>query len=304
MKIRPHRLQEGDTVGLVALCSPLSTDKLPKILKFLDELGLRYKIGQTVGLTGKFLSGTDDERLNDLHTMIEDPEVKAIFCVRGGYGAARIADRIDYKLFEENPKIFWGFSDVTYFHNAIQRYGNLVTFHGPMLTSVKKNELTELSKKMFYQLFSPFEIQYDETIAPLHTIVPGTVYGEFTGGNMHRLVSTLGTKFELDTRGKILLFEDIGEPLQKIDGMLNQLRLARKLEETAGFVIGSFTEMERGARDEDVWAIFEEYLKPLKKPTLAGFKIGHCEPNIGLPLGVDAILDANEKVLRLLPGVQ
>lgn len=304
MKIHPRRLQEGDTVGLVALCSPLSMDKLPKILQFLEELGLKYKIGQTVGLTGNILAGTDDERLNDLHTMIEDPEIKAIFCVRGGYGAARIADRIDYKLFEENPKIFWGFSDVTYFHNAIQQYGNMVTFHGPMLTSVKKNELTDLSKKMFYQLFSPFEIQYDENISPLHTIVPGTARGEFTGGNMHRLISTLGTKFEMDTRGKIILFEDIGEPLQKIDGMLNQLRLARKLEAAAGFVIGSFTELERGARDEDVWAIFEEYLKPLKKPTVAGFEIGHCEPNIGLPLGVGAILDANEKVLRLLPGVQ
>lgn len=304
MKIRPKRLQVGDTVGVVALCSPLTMDKLPDQLKVLEELGLKYKLGKTIGLTGKYLSGTDEERANDLHEMIDDPEIKAIFCLRGGYGAARIADKIDYQLLMENPKIFWGFSDVTYFHNAFHEYSNIVTFHGPMLSSVTKKSLSDLSKRMFQQLFRPLEIQYDENISPLHTIVPGSVRGEFVGGNMHRLVSTLGTKYEMDTTNKIILFEEIGEPLQKIDGMLNQLRLARKLEAAAGFAIGSFTELEIGAKLEDVYAIFEEYLKPLNKPTLAGFKIGHCEPNIAVPLGVEAILDANYKTLRILPGVQ
>ncbi|RUL46510.1 S66 peptidase family protein [Lysinibacillus antri] len=304
MKIRPKRLQVGDTVGVVALCSPLAMDKLPDQLKVLEELGLKYKLGKTIGLTGKYLSGTDEERANDLHEMIDDPEIKAIFCLRGGYGAARIADKIDYQLLMENPKIFWGFSDVTYFHNAFHEYCNIVTFHGPMLSSVTKKSLSDLSKRMFQQLFRPLEIQYDENISPLHTIVPGSVRGEFVGGNMHRLVSTLGTKYEMDTTNKIILFEEIGEPLQKIDGMLNQLRLARKLEAAAGFAIGSFTELEIGAKLEDVYAIFEEYLKPLNKPTLAGFKIGHCEPNIAVPLGVEAILDATYKTLRILPGVE
>ncbi|MFP3919339.1 LD-carboxypeptidase [Lysinibacillus telephonicus] len=304
MKIRPKRLNIGDTVGVVALSSPLAMEKLPEKLEFLESLGLRYKLGETVGLTGNYLSGTDEERLNDLHKMIQDPEIKAIFCLRGGYGAARIADRIDYQLLTENPKIFWGFSDITYFHNAFQEYSNIVTFHGPMLSSVGSNHFSELSKKMFQQLFIPFEIQYDANISPLQTIVPGSARGELTGGNLHRLVSTLGTKFEFDAKGKILLFEDIGEPLQKIDGMLNQLRLARKLDEAAGFVIGNFSELEDGAQIEDVWNIFEEYLKPLKKPVVAGFMIGHCEPNIALPLGVDAILDADLKILRVLPGVE
>lgn len=304
MKIRPNRLNVGDTVGVDALCSPLEMEKLPERLEFLESLGLRYKLGETVGLTGRYLSGTDDERLNDLHNMIQDPEIKAIFCLRGGYGAARILDRIDYQLLTENPKIFWGFSDVTSFHNAFQKYSNIVTFHGPMMSSVGTNKFSELSKKMFQQLFMPFEIQYDENISPLHTIVTGSARGELIGGNMHRVVNTLGTKFEIDTKGKILLFEDIGEPLQRIDGMLNQLRLARKLEEAAGFAIGDFSELEDGAGIEDVRDIFEEYLKPLGKPTVAGFMIGHCEPNIAVPLGVEAILDADLKVLRMLPGVQ
>lgn len=304
MKIRPQRLTVGDTVGVVALSSPLTMDQLPVKLQLLEELGLSVKLGETVGTTGKYLAGTDDARLRDLHNMIQDPDVKAIFCLRGGYGAARIVDKIDYPLLTENPKIFWGFSDVTYFHTAFHEYSNIVTFHGPMLSSVGSHQLSDLSKKMFQQLFTPFEIQYDENISSLQTIVPGIAHGELIGGNLNRLVSTLGTKFEFDSKNKILLVEDIGEPLENIDGMLNQLRLARKLDETAGFVIGSFTNLGEGENEADVWKLFEEYLKPLGKPVVAGFKIGHCEPNIAIALGVEAILNANEKVLRILPGVE
>lgn len=304
MKIRPNHLQAGDTVGLVALSSPLEMEKLQDKLDILTNLGLNYKLGQTVGLTGDYLAGTDEERLNDLHQMVKDPEIKAIFCLRGGYGAARIVDKIDFPLFEENPKIFWGFSDVTVFHLAISEYANLVTFHGPMLSSVVSDKLSDLSKKMFKQLFSPFEIVYDESISPLHTIVPGVVRGEIIGGNLHRIVGTLGTKFEVDLRGKILLLEEIGESLEKIDGMLNHLRLAGKLKQAEGFAIGSFTKVGEGVTNEDVWKLLEEYLVPFKKPVLAGFEIGHCEPNIGIPLGVEVILDANLKKLHFLPGVQ
>ncbi|MEG0384942.1 S66 peptidase family protein [Solibacillus cecembensis] len=303
MKIRPARLQNGDTVGLVALSSPLNMDSLGQQLAFLDELGLRYKLGNTIQPYEGYLAGTDAERVQDLHAMIQDPEVKAIFCVKGGYGLGRIIDKISYPLIEENPKIIWGFSDVTLLHTAVNDYANLVTFHGPMLAR-SKGELDTLSKKMFQQLFTPIEIQYDEQISPLRTIVEGTVRGEMIGGNLNRIVSTIGTKFEPDMRGKILLLEDIGESLEQIDGMLNHLRLARKLEQVAGFVIGNFKLPNPTETEEDVIQLLAHYLKPLNKPALAGFQIGHCEPNIGIPLGVDVILDANEKTLRILPGVE
>lgn len=303
MKIRPQRLTIGDTVGAVALAGPLAMDRLPEKLALLESLGLKVRIGETVGLTGKYLAGSDEERLNDLHKMIQDPEVKAIFCLKGGYGAARIVDRIDYQALTENPKIFWGFSDVTYLHTAFQEYSNLVTFHGPMLSSGGANELSELSIRMFQQLFTPFEIQYDDNLTPLQTVVGGSARGELTGGNLNRLVSTLGTKFEFDAKDKIVLLEDIGESLENIDSMVNQLRLARKLEEAAGFVIGNFSNINDGSLEE-VWTLFEEYLKPLGKPAVAGFMIGHCEPNIAIPLGVEAILEADLKILRILPGVE
>lgn len=303
MKIRPDRLQIGDTVGLVALSGPISMEKLGEQIAFLEELGLRYKMGNTIQPYEGYLAGTDAARVADLHAMIQDPGVKAIFCVKGGYGIARILDKISYPLIEENPKIIWGFSDVTLLHTAVNEYANVVTFHGPMLRG-PKGELDLLSKKMCQQLFMPIEIQYDEQISPLHTIVGGTVRGEISGGNLSRIVSTLGTKFELDMRGKIVLLEDTGESLAQIDGMLNHLRLARKLEQAAGFVIGDFNMSTSNETNEDVFKLFDQYLQPLNKPALAGFKMGHCEPNIGIPLGVEVILDANEKSLRILPGVE
>lgn len=303
MKIRPARLQHGDTVGLVNLSSPLNIESLGDKLAFLEELGLKYKLGNTVQAYEGYLAGSDEERIKDFHQMIIDPEVKAVFLVKGGYGISRIIDKISYPLIEDNPKIIWGFSDVTTLHTQVNEFANLVTFHGPMLSS-PKGELDPLSKKMFQQLFQPIEIQYTESISPLTTVIPGAVRGELTGGNLNRIVSTLGTKFEIDVRNKILLLEDLGETIEQIDLMLNQLRLSRKLELAAGFVIADFNMPDDTYSYEDVLKVIEGYLKPFNKPAVAGFKIGHCEPNIAIPLGVDVLLDADEKTLSILPGVE
>ncbi|MFJ8515814.1 S66 peptidase family protein [Lysinibacillus xylanilyticus] len=294
----PH-LQKGDMVGLVALSSPAQPEKLGDAIAFLEELGLNYIIGDTIQAKHDYLAGSDEERLADFHEMVRNPEVKAIFCVKGGYGSARIAEKIDYGLLEENPKVFWGFSDLTYLHCAINEYTNLVTFHGPLLMSVGR--IDDLSKKMFFQLFSPMELQYTEDISPLTTIAPGVARGEIIGGNLRRLVNTLGTKFEVNTEGRILLIEELGETIPNIDAMLQQLKQARKLEQLAGVVIGSFTQTE--ADEAALLALMKDYFTDLGVPVVAGFKIGHDSTNIAIPLGVDAILDAQEKVLKILPGV-
>ena len=303
MKQRPERLKKGDTVGIIALSTPLKMEELPLKLKIIEALGLNYKLSPTVSHYEGYLAGTDEERASSFHEFVKDPEIKAIFCVRGGYGLGRIADKIDYPLVEGNPKIIWGFSDVTYLHTVLNEYSNLVTFHGPML-SHGDEPLDPLSEKMFQQLFQPMEIQYTEAISPLDTIVGGSVRGELFGGNLNRLVSTLGTKYEFDVKDKILVLEDIGEQLERIDGMMNQLRLARKLEQAAGFVLGSFTKLGENETEQDVYNLISSFIKPLNKPTVSGFRIGHCEPNIGIPLGVEAILDADQKVLRILPGIE
>lgn len=262
-------------------------------------MGLRYIVGDTIHAKHAYLAGSDEIRLADFHDMVKNPEVKAIFCVKGGYGSARIAEKIDYALIEENPKIFWGFSDVTYLHCAINEYANMVTFHGPMLMSA--NEMDDLSKKMFLQLFSPMEIQYTEAISPLTTIAEGIARGEMIGGNLYRLVSTLGTKFEVQTEGRILLIEDVNETIPVIDSMLQHLKQARKFEQLAGVIIGSFT--QTGTDEAALHSLMKEYFADLGIPVVAGFKIGHEATNIAIPLGTEAILDAQEKVLKILPGV-
>lgn len=306
MKKRPMRLQKGDTVGIVAPASPPNQEQLTKALAFLERLGLNYVLGESVQSTEYYLAGSDEVRLHDLHRMVEDPNIRAIFCSSGGYGSARIADQIDYVLFEENPKIFWGFSDITFLHIAIGMLSNLVTFHGPTLSSLGREDVHDRTYLMFEQLFNPAEIYYDERISPLQTIAKGRVRAPIVGGNLTLLCESLGTKFEIDTTNAVLLIEDIGLEPAQIDAKLNQLRMARKFEHCAGVVIGSFTHAEpRDYEDSpSLDTLFASYFEGFNKPVVSGFKFGHENLNVGIPLGVDVMLDADEKVLAFLPGVE
>lgn len=306
MRTRPKHLQPGDLVGVVALSTPPNIERLTKGLQYLEELGLRYVLGDTIQQHVHYLAGTDRDRARDFESMIEDPEVKAIFCASGGYGAARVANKIDYMLLEENPKIFWGFSDLTFLHTAIGQLSNLVTFHGPTISSLGYDDVPERTKQMFKQLFAPAEIYYDSAWSKLTPIHEGRVRGQLVGGNLTRIVNSLGTKFEIDTKDKVLLIEDMGLEPAQIDEMLNQLKQARKLEQAAGFVIGDFTMAEPKFYQDapSVPALLDEYFGQLGKPAMSGFKIGHDALNIALPLGVDVMLDADERYLAVLPGVE
>ncbi|WP_394121353.1 LD-carboxypeptidase [Planococcus donghaensis] len=307
MRKLPKRLKKGDTVGIIAPSSPPNQENLQKALPFLEELGLKIKLGKSVDAAHGYLAGTDEERLADLHAMFEDPEVSGIICAGGGYGAARYADKIDYAMIMENPKVFWGYSDITFLHTAIGEYAEMVTFHGPMLASdVGKPEFHERSGRMFGQLFEPFELHYTEEVAPLETLVGGVAQGELVGGNLSLIRSAIGTKFDLDVKGKILLIEDIDEEPYEVDEMLNQLRMARKFDEAAGIVIGDFKNASPKKRKPSLTLdqVFNDYFSDLKIPVVKGFKIGHCEPHFSVPLGALARLDGDAKTLTILPGVE
>ena len=291
MRIRPKRLQPGDTIGIVAPSSPPNQANLERSLAFLEQLGLKWKLGQHVYNVNGYLAGTDDERLQDLEDMFADPSISGIICARGGYGSARYTDRLDLQLIRENPKVFWGFSDITFLHTAMGLYSNLVTFHGPMLEScVAKDTFDDLSAKMFQQLFEPMELHYTEEISPLTALAGGSAQGELVGGNLSLLANTIGTKFEVDTKGKLLFIEDIGEEPYRVDGMLNQLRMAGKFADAAGVVIGDFSDAEpkKEKKTLSMDEVFHHYLGDLGKPVVEGFKIGHCEPHFAIPLGVEA----------------
>ncbi|EPD51058.1 hypothetical protein HMPREF1210_02249 [Paenisporosarcina sp. HGH0030] len=307
MRIRPTRLQKGDTIGIIAPSSPPNLESLQRSLTFLEQLGLNVKMGKYIENVHGYLAGTDDERLEDLQAMLADQSIKGIICAGGGYGAGRYADRIDFQLMAEQPKILWGYSDITFLHTTIGQFANVVTFHGPMLASdVGKDTFHDLSARMFNQLFEPIELHYTEDISPLTTLGGGNAQGELVGGNLSLLVSALGSKYEIDTRGKLLLIEDVDEEPYKVDSMLNQLRLAGKLQDAVGIVVGDFARAVPKKRKTTLTLgeVLEHYLGDLGKPVVSGFKIGHCEPHFAVPLGVEARLDGDAKTLTILPGVK
>ncbi|MCP3741973.1 S66 peptidase family protein [Rossellomorea sp. BNER] len=306
MIVKPKRLQKGDTVGVIAPASPPNQESLKRSLFFLEELGLKVKLGCHIKKEYGYLAGKDSDRLEDLHEMFEDKEVKAIICAGGGYGTARIASLIDYDLIRKNPKIFWGYSDITFLHTAIFQQTGLVTFHGPMLASdIGKEDVDPLSKQFFKQLFDPTSIDYNEQISPLETMIEGNVSGTLIGGNLSLITSTLGTPFEIDTNGKLLLMEEINEEPRSMDRMLNQLYMAGKLQGVAGILVGSMNHCVPNRKQTlTLDEVLDYYIKLVKKPALKGFKIGHCSPQVSVPLGVTATMNTYEKQVIFESGIQ
>jgi muramoyltetrapeptide carboxypeptidase len=303
--LKPNRLHIGDTVAVIAPASPPNQNILRKGIKFLKGLGLQVKVGKSVEKIYGYLAGSDEERLEDLHAMFLDTEVKAIFCACGGYGTARLAANIDYEIIKANPKILWGYSDITFLHTAIRQETGLITFHGPMLGSdIGKEDTHTFSKLGFQQLFESTEISYTERFSPLETLVEGVAKGELAGGNLSLIVSTLGTPFEIDTNGKILFIEDINEEPRSVDRMLNQLKMAGKLNDVNGIVIGDFCDCTpQRELTLTLEEVINDYVLAANKPSLKGFMMGHCNPHISIPLGVQAVLNTYDKSLIVESGI-
>lgn len=303
---KPARLKRGDTVGIIAPAGPVDEESLRRAIPFLEQRGLRVKLGEHVLKKNGFIAGTDEERASDFNQMMADPSVKAIFCARGGYGTGRIASMLDYDLIRSHPKIIWGYSDITYIHTAIRQQADLVTFHGPMIASdVASPDFDERTAQSFDQLFEPTELTYDASISKLHALAEGTATGPLVGGNLSVFMSTIGTPYEIDTTGAILLIEDIGEAPYQIDGLCNQLKQSGKLEEVTGIVIGDVRTrlLSPTERSDEYIDVFNDYFSSLPIPVIAGFQIGHCYPNIGVPLGAQATLSSERPHLQIEHGV-
>ncbi|MCP3028937.1 LD-carboxypeptidase [Halobacillus sp. A5] len=304
--IYPRRLTPGNTVGVIAPASPPDLSNLHKAIPFFNELGLHVKIAPHVSSTYGYLAGRDEQRLHDLHLMFADPDVDAVFCAGGGFGTSRIVDSIDYSLIRKHPKIFWGYSDITFLHTAIRQKTGLVTFHGPMLSSdIGKDDFDPLSKSMFAQLFQPTLLQYTESISSLEILSPGEATGRLVGGNLSLLVNSIGSDYEIDTKKRLLLIEDVGEEPYRIDSFLSQLKLAGKLEDASGIIIGDFKDADPKKREESLLLdeVLGHYFSQLDSPVISGFKIGHCLPHYAVPLGSTASISSLTKSLTIQPGV-
>lgn len=305
--MKPKKLEAGDTIGMVAPASPSDPSKVEKAVKYLTAMGYRVKTGESVYSSRGYLAGTDELRAEDINRMFEDDNVKAIFCLRGGYGSQRILDMIDFQLIKENPKIFMGFSDITALLNSIYQECGLITFHGPMGGDFAGGlgKTTKAAMKKALESTEPIgEVPNPEMPG---VVSEGRAKGALVGGNLTIVSASLGTTYEIDTRGKILLLEDVDEEPYSVDRMLNQLRLAGKLNDAAGIVLGDWgdSEPKEPEKSLSLEEVFEDMFKDIGKPVLKGYKIGHCKPNLTVPIGAEAYIDTCARSFCILePAVK
>ena len=308
--IKPKRLAPGDAVGLIAPASGVPAETWDRAIANLRLLGLNPEVGKYARGRRGFLSGTDAERLSDLHWAFGEPRIKAVWCVRGGGGAPRLLPDVDYGLIKKNSKVFIGFSDITALHLAIHQQTGLVTFHGP----VGASDQTEYTRKHLENVLMRPTAPYAVDVSPVNaakesafykteTVNRGKARGRLVGGNLSLLASLAGTPYALkDTKGKIIFIEEINEPPYRIDRMLTQLRQSCDLGAAAGFALGVFDDNSIATPTDakPVLDVIRDRLGDLGRPLVYGLSFGHIKDNMTLPYGVEAELDASSAKLTLL----
>ena len=304
-------LHPGDTIGLIAPSSPAPLDDLEKAVAAITDLGFNVKVGASCYESYGYMAGPEEIRAQDIHAMFNDPKINGIFCVRGGDGAIRLPRLIDMGLISKNHKVFLGYSDITILHLMFNLHGQFCTFHGPMpSTDMIKDSFHGYEKDHLLKAICDDEPigelkPYDGAI-PMQTLVGGTAEGKIIGGNMSLICALMGTPWEIDTKNRILILEDIDEPLYKIDRMLTQLLLGGKLEAASGIVLGQFTNVTHKdpERTFTLDKIFEDVVAKAGKPTLINGYFGHGEKKVTLPLGARAVIDgANSSFAIVESGV-
>ncbi len=293
-------LNIGDTIGIIAPSGPLKEGSVEQIKKGIEEYGYRVKIGKSCYLQYKeYLAGDDKTRADDIEKMFKDKDVDAIMCLRGGYGASRLLDKIDYRVIFENPKIFIGFSDITALHIVFNQICNLSTYHGIMASTVNKWDdftYTSLIDSLNFENELCVENPIKEKMYPIYK---GTAEGVLVGGNLSLIVSTLGTNFEINTKNKILFIEETGEDIYKLDRMLTHLYHADKFKHCRGIIYGDFNDCKR-SNEGEIIELLKETSERVKKPSLYNLQSGHCMPMITLPLGAYCQMDTNNQIIKFI----
>lgn len=301
---KPARLRFGDTVGIVAPASPPDDPKdVDAFAEALTKLGFKPKLAPNIRKRLGFLAGDDQARASDLMTMFGDSEVKAIICLRGGYGSARLSRMLDYHFISRHAKIFVGFSDITSMHCAFFTHSRLVSFHGPTLnTSITDANpcpftLQSLLRTVM-QPTAPGRICDDATQKAVTILNQGTATGPLIGGNLSVLAATIGTPFQPHFKDAIFFFEDVEEKPYRFDNWLTQLLNAGLLQQVAGVAVGNNKNCidPDAAKSKEFHQTVEDVLKdrllPLGVPVVMGLPFGHVHENATLPVGLQATLDA------------
>ncbi|MBN1514184.1 MAG: LD-carboxypeptidase [Phycisphaerae bacterium] len=344
---RPPALQAGDTIGIVAPGHPLDRDRIAQAVRRLEAMGFRTRVIGDVYTRRGYLAATDAQRAQAVMAAFLDPQVKAVFCGTGGYGTTRVLERLDFDIIRRNPKILLGFSDVTALHLAIHKETGQITFHGPNLMwglgSEDRNLTPFASVHMWcnvcdaktlaalaarsampdagepvpgFQALTRTSpdgtLRYDLSLCepdtpPAKTLRPGRARGRLVGGNLSLVCALMGTPWQIETKGRILFLEDVGEEPYRIDRFLRQLKHAGLLDGVAGVILGRWHKCvpEDPEKSLTLDEVFADYFGDAPYPVVTQFPIGHVRDNATLPLGVLAELDATALTLTLLePAVE
>jgi muramoyltetrapeptide carboxypeptidase len=292
--ILPPRLKPGDTIGIVAPAGPFDKNIFKDGIQTLTSMGFRIHIPDDLYESHGYLAGSDAHRIEVIHRLFADETIDAIVCAKGGFGSIRLLPLLDFRVIEKNPKIFMGHSDISALLSAIDAQCGLVTFHGPLVTTLSTApEATRQAVIAALTSERALDIKTEKGI----TIHSGSTTGRVCGGNLATLCHLLGTPFEPRFTDQILFLEDRGEFPYRLDRMLFQMKLAACFEGLAGLILGDF--INCGAL-EDIIKIFSDLFQDSEIPILAGFESGHGKQNITLPFGVEATLDADSHRLSYL----
>ena len=313
--IKPARLRLGDLVGIIAPGGHTNEAALEKAVANIESLGLRARIGDNIHYVYGNYAGTVRQRLDDLHAMFLDPEIKAVWAVRGGSGCISLLEHIDYRLIRAHPKALIGYSDITALHLAIHRHAGLVTFHGPVASSTPSDYSTEhllavlTDPRPSYTI--PMSVEndkraLDEPWYATRTVHDGVAEGPLIGGNLSLVSALAGTPYAADFTGSLLFLEEVNEEPYRIDRWLTQLDLAVGFDKAAAIMVGICENC--GPQGDGPSLTLDEtldvHLRPLRVPAVTGYSFGHIRNQCTLPVGVRARLDTEARTVTLLePGV-
>jgi muramoyltetrapeptide carboxypeptidase len=296
--IRPSYLRKGDSIGITAPAGCLMEKEIEPAVEIIKSWGLKVEYGRYLFRKRHSFAGTDNQRASDLQEMMDNPEIKAIICARGGYGTVRIISRLKFNTFIKNPKWVVGYSDITVLHSALHNLG-FESIHGamPRVVAPKKPDMVS-----FESLRSLLFGEVKKYLLPAHTFnIPGKAEGELVGGNLSVLHSLAGTPYDIDTRGKILFIEDIGEYLYHFDRMMMNLKLSGKLRGLAGLIAGDMTDMKSSSSGfkKPAYQIIREAVSEYNYPVMFGFPGGHGDVNLAVPFGKKAAIGVGEQKVEL-----
>jgi len=309
--LKPARLQPGDLVGIVAPGGHTSEAALAKAVANIESLGLRARLSDNINYAYGNYAGTVEQRVEDLHAMFRDPEIKAVWAIRGGSGCISLLEHIDYKLIRRHPKILIGYSDITCLHLAILKQAGLVTFHGPVASSTFSEYVVTQLQNVLMTPHDTWTIAMspenaakavDQPNYAIRTIHSGVATGPLIGGNLSMVAALAGTPYAADFKDAILYLEDVNEEPYRIDRWMMQLQLSQGFRQAAAVMLGIFENCE--ATDGDSALTLDEtidqHLLPLARPVVTGYSFGHIRNQLTIPVGLRATLDTGRQTLTLL----